>query len=285
VYFYLWYFFIYAFLGWCVEVIYAAINNGKYVNRGFLNGPVCPIYGFGVAIIIAGLTPLKDNIILSFVGSVVLISILELMTGWLLEKSFHQKWWDYSDTPLNINGYVCLRFSMMWGIVCLLIINIIHPIIYDIIVLIPVIMGKVVLGILIVMITVDMVVTIKSVIKLNKVLEQLNEIAAKMRKFSDEFGEIISSRSISLMEKGEEFKNALNEGKSFTSRVVEEKMEMMDQKLEKAKAQMYELEDKRKELLSKGVSGWKRFLQAFPKMNSINYKDVMEEIKGKISKH
>ena len=284
-YFYLWFFFIYAFLGWCAEVIYATVNSRKFVNRGFLNGPVCPIYGFGVVIIIICLTPLKDNIILSYIGSVVLISSLELLTGWLLEKSFHQKWWDYADMPFNINGYICLKFSLMWGLVCLVILNMIHPIIYNIIVLVPVTMGNVFLGIFVAMITVDIVLTIQSVINLNKVLKQLNEIATKIRKFSEELGDKISSGSISLLEKGEELKNVLNEGKAFTSRVVEEKMEMMDQSVEKVKTQILELEHKRKELLNKGFFGWKRLLQAFPKMKSNHYKELMEELKEKISRH
>ena len=80
---FLWIFFIYAFLGWCTEVSYAALNTGKFVNRGFLNGPVCPIYGFGVVIVLACLTPLKGNFVLLFLGSVVLTSALEWITGFL----------------------------------------------------------------------------------------------------------------------------------------------------------------------------------------------------------
>ncbi|PRR84309.1 putative ABC transporter permease [Clostridium vincentii] len=284
-YFYIWSFFIYSFLGWCVEVIYATVNSRKFVNRGFLNGAVCPIYGFGVVIIIACLTPLKDNIIFAYIGSVLLISSLELITGWLLEKSFHQKWWDYSDMKFNINGYACLKFSLMWGLACLLILNIIDPIIYKMITLIPVTIGNIFLGMFFILIIIDVIVTIQSVINLNKVLKQLNEIALKMRRFSEEFGEKISSGSISFLEKGEELKNVLNEGRSYTSRVVEEKVEIMDQRLEKAKEQVYELEIKRKELLNKGIFGVKRLVQAFPRMKSNYYKELMEELKEKISKY
>ena len=284
-YFYIWFFFIYAFLGWCTEVVYTATNSGKFVNRGFLNGPVCPIYGFGVASVIACLTPFKDYIILSFIGAVVLISALELITGWLLETIFHQKWWDYSDMPLNINGYICLRFSLMWGFVCLVIINMINPIIYNIIELVPITIGKLVLVILLAVIIVDVIVTIKSVIKLNKVLQQLNDIAGKIRNFSEEFGELIASGSISFMEKGEELKNALNERKSFTGKFVEDKMDRIDQGFEKAKEQVLELEQKRKELISKGFFGGKRLLQAFPKIKSKNYREVLEELKEKVLKH
>lgn len=284
-YFYIWFFFIYAFLGWCTEVIYAIFDDKKLVNRGFLNGPVCPIYGIGVCIIIACLTRLKSYIILSFIAAVVLISALELITGWLLEKMFHQKWWDYSDKPLNINGYICLKFSLMWGFVCLLIINIIHPIIYNIVELVPVNLGKGLLVILLAGIIVDVIVTIQSVIELNKVLEQLDEIAGKIKSFSAEFGERISSGSTSFMEKGEELKNVLNEGKSVTGKFIEAQMNRLDQGIEKAKEQMLELEQKRKDLLSKDFLGGRRLLQAFPRIKSKHYKDVMEELKEKVLKH
>ncbi len=74
------FFIVYAFLGWCLEVAYAAVNSGKFVNRGFLNGPVCPIYGFGVVIVIICLTPLAENLPALFIGSVLLTSLLEYLT-------------------------------------------------------------------------------------------------------------------------------------------------------------------------------------------------------------
>ena len=110
----LWIFIIYAFIGWCAEVSYAAVNRGIFVNRGFLNGPYCPIYGCGVVIVVTVLMPLKDNLFLLFVGSVVLTSVLEYITGFLLEKVFHNKWWDYSNLPFNLHGYICLKFSIYW---------------------------------------------------------------------------------------------------------------------------------------------------------------------------
>ena len=109
-------FFIYAFLGWCIEVIYCGLNEGHFINRGFLNGPVCPIYGAGGVCVILFLTPIKDNIPLLFVGSAVLTSAMELITGYLLNKIFHARWWDYSDAPFNVGGYICLKFSFSLNI-------------------------------------------------------------------------------------------------------------------------------------------------------------------------
>ena len=98
----LWLFFIYAFLGWCTEVSYAALKSGRFVNRGFLNGPVCPVYGFGMVIVLWVLEPLRGNLLLLFLGSVALTSLLEWLTGFALERLFHQRWWDYSQEPFNL---------------------------------------------------------------------------------------------------------------------------------------------------------------------------------------
>lgn len=120
-------FFIYAILGWCVEVIYATVNSGKFVNRGFLNGPYCPIYGFGVLIVVLCLSPVSGSLIPLFFGSVVLTTMLELVTGFLLEKIFHAHWWDYSNEHFQLGGYICAKFSLLWGIACVLVMRVVHP--------------------------------------------------------------------------------------------------------------------------------------------------------------
>ena len=97
-----WIFFIYAFLGWCTEVSYAALVTGRFVNRGFLNGPVCPIYGFGVVVVLACLTPLADFLPVLFVGSVLLTSLLEWLTGFVLEKLFHHRCWVFFYETLHL---------------------------------------------------------------------------------------------------------------------------------------------------------------------------------------
>lgn len=121
------YFFVYAFFGWCTEVIYAALKTGKFINRGFLNGPVCPIYGAGVVLVLLALTPVADNFLLLFLCGALLCSALEFVTGFVLEKLFHRKWWDYSDKHFNLLGYICLSMSLIWGIACLLVVDVLHP--------------------------------------------------------------------------------------------------------------------------------------------------------------
>ena len=108
-------FVLYSFLGWACESAYCSIPAGRFVNRGFLTGPFCPIYGAGALLIAAALAPLKGRIFLLFVASAMLTSLLEYMTGLLLETLFHVKYWDYSGYRFNLQGRVCLRNSLMFG--------------------------------------------------------------------------------------------------------------------------------------------------------------------------
>ena len=110
------YFLLYSFLGWCSEVVYVTATSGKLVNRGFLNGPVCPIYGFGVVAVLWLLHPLEDNLLLLFFAGGAVASAVELVGGWALFKLYHTRWWDYTQHPFNIGGYICLQYSLMWEI-------------------------------------------------------------------------------------------------------------------------------------------------------------------------
>lgn len=121
------FFVIYSVLGWCLEVCFCTINTGQFVNRGFLNGPVCPIYGFGMVIVLVALTPLAHSLPVLFVGGALLTSALELAAGWILKKVFHTSWWDYSDVPFNLGGYICLKFSLAWGVAVVAVMKGVQP--------------------------------------------------------------------------------------------------------------------------------------------------------------
>lgn len=118
---------VYAILGWITEVVFFTLKTGTFVNRGFLNGPLCPLYGFGVLGVLLIMYPIQNNILLLFIGSMAFCTAIELITGIVLEKLFHDTWWDYTDQPFNFKGYICLRFSIMWGIACVSVIRILHP--------------------------------------------------------------------------------------------------------------------------------------------------------------
>ena len=172
----LWIFFIYAFLGWCTEVSYAALKTGRFVNRGFLNGPVCPVYGFGVVIVLWVLEPLRGNLLLLFLGSVALTSLLEWLTGFVLERLFHQRWWDYSQEPFNLGGYICLRFSIAWGLACLFVVKLLHPSVLWCIRTVPYPMGVGLLALFSAVMAVDLAATVRTIARMNRQLSQLDEL-------------------------------------------------------------------------------------------------------------
>ncbi len=123
------YFFVYSFIGWLWETIYCSLEERKFVYRGFLSGPYCPIYGFGVLILLEVLSPIKGDVPLLFLVSVIVMSIFEYVVSFVLEKLFHQRWWDYSAEKFNIKGRIALKSSLFWGVMCLVIIYVLQPMI------------------------------------------------------------------------------------------------------------------------------------------------------------
>ena len=225
-------FFIYGFLGWCSEVAFAAFKQHSFVNRGFLNGPICPIYGVGVTVVVYFLTPYKDNLILLYVLSTVLVTVLEGLTGYLMDKIFHHKWWDYTNQPLNIGGYVCLIFSLVWGVACVLIVRVIHPVIHKILTFIPHTLGLVMLAVLEICIFVDLYVTAAGILKLNHQLEAMAKIAAELHEISDKLGENIHEGMMDTMEATEERRKKLEAATAESRKKLEAATEEGRRKLE-----------------------------------------------------
>ena len=121
------YFFIYALLGWCAEVAFAAVKERALVNRGFLNGPLCPIYGFGMVGLLAVLGGWRRNLLAVFFIGMALATLLELVGGYLLYRLFHTRWWDYSQNRGNLGGFICPKFSLLWGAASVAVVMGLHP--------------------------------------------------------------------------------------------------------------------------------------------------------------
>lgn len=120
-------FFICSFIGYFMEVIWCYIGSKKIVNRGFLCGPVIPIYGFGAVLILFCLFRYYDDPVVVFVFGMIITSALEYFTSFILEKIFHNRWWDYSTKKYNINGRICLKNSFLFGVLALVIIYLVTP--------------------------------------------------------------------------------------------------------------------------------------------------------------
>lgn len=256
-YYYICFFMIYSFLGWCIEVIYATIKTRKFVNRGFLNGPLCPIYGFGVVIIVALLGKFKENTIQLFIYSTILVSTLEYIVGFVLEKLFHHKWWDYSNMKFNLGGYISLVFSLLWGGGCVVILKYIQPIIEGLVYKLPIIIGYPIIIVLVICLIIDTVMTVLSINGLNKRLRRLEEIAIKLKHISDELGENIYDKTTSLLDKNDKLRV----------------------KLENKRANKLELLEEQNDILREKKSIHNRLLKAFPKMRSTKFSNALEKLR------
>lgn len=198
------FFLIYSCLGWCLEVIYAAVSTGQLVNRGFLNGPVCPIYGFGMIIVLFTLSPLADNLLLLYLGGVILPSVLELVGGWALYKLYHTRWWDYSDFPFNIGGYICLEFSLLWGVGTVVVMKAVHPVIAGFVAMVPQMVGFVLMCILYACYAADVVVTAFAASDLARELDALEKVADSMHAVSDAMTELLGTTAMDVDQKMDE---------------------------------------------------------------------------------
>jgi uncharacterized membrane protein len=130
-YLYTWYqwllfFFIYCFIGWIIESTYVSVRSLHFVNRGFLRLPLLPLYGSGAIIMLWLSLPVQGNLFLVFLFGMLGASALEYVTGYAMERLFKMKYWDYSNNPFNLNGYVCLTNSIAWGFLTLLLTEVIH---------------------------------------------------------------------------------------------------------------------------------------------------------------
>ena len=198
------YFLVYSCLGWCLEVVYAAATTGQIVNRGFLNGPVCPIYGFGMVIVLFVLTPFEHSTLALYIGGVILPSALELVGGWALYKLYHTRWWDYSDFPFNIGGYICLEFSLLWGVGTVVVMKAVHPVIAGFVEMVPQMVGFVLMCILYACYAADVVVTAFAASDLARELDALEKVADSMHAVSDAMTELLGTTAMTADQKMDE---------------------------------------------------------------------------------
>ena len=241
-----WIVLIYSCLGWCCEVAFAALKTGRFVNRGFLNGPVCPIYGFGVLSVVLVLEPVKDNLLLLFFGSMVFTSLLEFIAGFAMERIFHDKWWDYSNNPFNIKGYICLEFSIIWGIACVLVVDVIHPIIMKLVNAVPHTLGLWLMAALYVILAADAVLTLVELLKLPKRFKAMEELEAAITAVSDAMGENIYDS----VERGRQRSEAFNEKHPDIAEKSREYMTDIREKRNESNQKAKEREDAGKEALA-----------------------------------
>ena len=266
-------FFLYGCIGWCVEVVYAAVKEHKLVNRGFLCGPICPIYGFGMVGLVYSvqLIPLPDSgsmsaVSIFFIG-MVLTTAIELVGGWVLYKLYHIRWWDYSKMKYNLGGYICPQFSLLWGLGSVLMIKVVHPLLARGSNPMPFKAMLILDIVLFIFFVADVIVSTAAAIGLNKYLREIDELRARLRVTSDKLTTVLGTGAMTadtvLDEQKLQLALAKLEGRENTAELRAE-----------ATARVAELREKLAAVDRHPLST-RRLLRAFPNMKSLNYAETL----------
>ena len=168
-------FYLYCFIGWIWESCYVSLKKHKWINRGFLKGPLLPIYGSGAVVVLISTLTVENNLLLVFVIGMISATILEYITGVAMEKLFHVRYWDYSKEPFNINGHICLISSLAWGVFSVLLVTFVNPNIERLVIIIPNGISEVISYIITVFITIDAVQSFNEAMDLKKILIKFTE--------------------------------------------------------------------------------------------------------------
>lgn len=310
-------FFIYSFVGWCVEVAFVAVTVGKVENRGFLNGPICPIYGVGMLGVLMALLPFKEQWVIVFFGGMLICSAVELFGGWVLDKIFHMRWWDYTDKPFNIGGYICLGFSIMWGMAVVFAVRFIHPLIMKVVDKLPQFVCIIVICVFAAMFIADMIVTLKNLIGIRRNLGQLEKLAEDLNNIGNQLKDVVGNSAINVATKtndnledvkerleniGDDAKERLNmlgentkerlenisdDAKERLNALGENTKERLERINEKSRIHILkkeELEERRAEIIKKLHNNTKYRLNKLPTLHksgrSINIKEYLESLKN-----
>lgn len=309
-----------SFLGWVYECIFCTVQTRQWQNRGFLYGPVCPIYGIGVvgaSLIVTflpsvsgGSAPWWQIFIACAVGS----AILEYSTSAILERRFHAKWWDYSDKPLNIGGYICPLYSVLWGIGCVIVVKYVHPLVQSASdVGIPEKYGWPIMLVLYIIYFIDLIATVLTVAGLNRKLKELDGLDKSLRTVSDHLSEAIGGTTLKTSEKvgearvqgalakaqladaaGEAYEKSQIrrrekkaerlEKREETQRLYQEAAAESRQKVEETKELLLEKRDAiLAQLSSHRAFGAERLFRAFPDMHHRDYGETMDRLRNYLS--
>ncbi|MGN0674731.1 MAG: hypothetical protein ACI4KG_03200 [Oscillospiraceae bacterium] len=288
-------FIFWAFIGWGIEVCWMTLETGEYQNRGFLNMPICPIYGFGVIMVTVLFRPLSHTVFPLFIVTSILCTSFELLVGLGMEKLFHARWWDYSHERFNYKGYICLKISILWGLGCVIVIRLVEPMVEKVVRLMPVELGLALIVIWSVLIVIDLISSICAVNKLNNRLKQIDEISKVMLLSAVKIGENLSQETLEikekydkLAEKADEKTQSLKEkynnyvsSKEGQSKFAEIK-EKYGRIVESADFKLSEWKERYEKLINLRDRSVERLLKAFPYIRSTSYSESMEELKIRI---
>ena len=204
-------FFLYCFLGWCFESTVVSVQQRHFVNRGFLRGPMLPIYGFGATILLHVSLPLYNRPVALFFASMAAATAFEYVVGVIMEKLFKVKYWDYSEHRFQFQGRICLQSSLCWGFLGLILARVIHPPVEWIVAGLPFAALVIVDILLTAAFASDVAVSVRTALDLARLLEELDELRAQGAELRQQLSESALVRLTNLSYRVDEARGELSE--------------------------------------------------------------------------
>ena len=298
------FFYIYCFLGWCFESAYVSICQKQLVNRGFMRGPFLPIYGSGAIMMLFASMPFHDNIVLVYVSGMVGATILEYITGVIMEALFKVRYWDYSNKKFNYKGHICLSSSIAWGFLTILMTEVIHKPIADVVLAMPERLFVAVTFLLTVIIAADFSLSFKTAMELRAELVSMEKLREEFRILQKRLDVVIAFADESCEEKKQErearteelVENIREKLEAAKERLLVESLEdklseIQAERLEKYREEIVQLREKFHESVGKwkshhDLSGFyrKHMILGNPTMVSEKFRAALEELKETLKK-
>ena len=279
------FFYIYCFCGWIFESGYVSIKSGHFVNRGFLRLPMLPLYGTGAVMMLWFSLPVKDSIVLVYFAGVIAATILEYVTGYVMERLFKMKYWDYSSQPFNLHGYICLGSSIAWGFLTIFLTNVIHqPIAAFVLSLNPAVEFTFI-GVVSVFFLSDSIKSTKEALDLGRALETMTKMKAELEEVQVQLALLKAETSQRVMELREETAQRVSGMKEETAlRVAEATQKFLDrgEREEALSARLHALTESYKTLSHHMSFYRKSILRGNPTSSSSKFAEALKEFKDSV---
>ena len=267
------FFFLYSFFGWIWESCYVSLRKHRWVNRGFMHGPMLPLYGSGAVSVLIITLPVRDNLPLVFIMGMIGATLLEFFTGMVMESLFHVRYWDYSHLKFNVKGYICPVASLCWGVFSIMMVKVVHIPIEEVILKIPMAIAD---GL--------------ALAQLDETKVQIRKLQERIREASEEMSEKLRTAAEGVPEKLRSAAATAGEMPGRLRTAAGDRSEKLRTAAgdvpEKLRLELAELKENAAKELQKILSrsdethaGAMKQLRRNPTAASSRFKDVLEELK------
>lgn len=292
------FFLIYCFIGWCYESLYVSIRHKRWVNRGFMRGPLLPLYGSGAIVMLVVTIPFRDNLLLTYLAGCVGATALEYVTGVTMEALFKVRYWDYSTRRFNFQGHICLEATLAWGAFTIIMTRFIHTPIEAFVLGLPQAVVSVITVFVSVLAVADFSVSFKTALDIRDVLVKLEEVRDEMERMQKRMDVILAFAEDkrekvvhNTYERLDELTEALEE-RFKNMKELRDKLELrgvsedIREKAEEFKEEVEELRirfridmEQRMQILNRRDFFRRDMILSNPTMKSRHFKNALEDIK------